>query len=885
MRGTLLKVVTFLGAVLYSTLSRKSKPRQRRANLGKSPQYQAHGRVLSRRALHVSTPSANGGSVTSDPREQALFNALVENCSDAIWLKDTAGVYQACNRAAAEMYGWLPRDIVGKTDAELFLPQVARHLQNIDSKVLETKVPVVDEQIFHQNGEPEPIILDVVVSTVVQPDAKVIGILGIGRNVAVRRRKENKIREQEALLQEMSNLAQIGGWELDVLENKFSWTSELIRIYEFNENQNLSFESLCEPVDGTDRVILEKALANTLSKGEPADFQIKLLLPNGTAKWVRVHWRAATEERKVTRIWGIAQDLTDSSKLVESLRMAELIYSTNLDAILITDDQATIVDANPAFLHMTGYTKAEVLGRFPQNFRVDSDNTAAFALIGAALREHGTWKGQVQLRHKDGKSIDTYVDIEAIREPGNVNLKRAVHLRDLSEQISKDAEIWRHANFDSLTGLPNRSLLLDRLGQLIETKRADNDSLGILCIDLDRFAAVNDLIGHANGDKVLVEVAKRLHEAVTANGTLARIAGDRFVVVLVDTQSNIEQVALTIIDSFSIPFEAGESVGGVHTSTSIGIALYPEDAPNANGLLSIAEQAMTLAKRKGGNRFHYHAPLQQQAAMVKVRLINELRQAISRSQIHMYYQPIIDARTGYIRKAEALLRWNHPQIGIISPAQFIPLAEESGLIVHLGDWVMDEAISSVQRWQKEYDLNIELSVNQSPAQFVTGSNATWIKHLIIAGLPKHSITVEITESMLVDDSGQMRTSLKLLQENGAKISLDDFGTGFSALSYLKLFNVNYLKIDKSFIHNIEQDSSDKALTQAIIDLAHKLNIETIAEGVETKGQQDILMGFGCDYVQGYLYSKPVTREAFEDLLQNQLRQGKPTFAYYKNSDI
>ena len=401
----------------------------------------------------------------------------------------------------------------------------------------------------------------------------------------------------------------------------------------------------------------------------------------------------------------------------------------------------------------------------------------------------------------------------------------------------------------------------------MEHARNINGKAGLLCVDLDRFTMVNEVAGHEGGDAILAQVVTRLGSCLPQGATLARLGGDRFAIALVSAEADVELIAKTIVDAVDAPFES--IAGSVHTSASVGIAVYPDDAISVQGLMSSAEQAMALAKRAGGNRFQYAAPSLQQEALVKLGLRNDLRHACARGELQMYYQPIVDVQTGQITKAEALIRWLHPVHGLVSPAQFIPLAEESGLIVEIGEWVIDEAIASLARWQRCLDVHIELSINQSPMQFEHDRVADWLKHFLRAGLPRHSITVEITESMLVSDASRMRNSIRMLKEFGVKVSLDDFGTGFSALSYLKLFEVDYLKIDKSFVQQIEHDANDKALTQAIIDLAHKLKIKTIAEGVETAAQRDILTSFGCDYLQGYLYARPLSLFDFEALIVRQ----------------
>jgi EAL domain-containing protein (putative c-di-GMP-specific phosphodiesterase class I) len=312
---------------------------------------------------------------------------------------------------------------------------------------------------------------------------------------------------------------------------------------------------------------------------------------------------------------------------------------------------------------------------------------------------------------------------------------------------------------------------------------------------------------------------------------------------------------------------AGEQA---YLSASLGISIYPDDGADALDLVRNAEHAERLAKRSGRGQFQYFTPALQEHAQATVRLMNDLRDALARQELQLYYQPIVEVSTERVRKAEVLLRWLHPKEGLVSPARFIPLAEESGLINDIGDWVLAEAIATTGRWRDKYGSVIELSVNISPKQFDHPDPLPWLTRIVDAGLPPGSITVEITEGVLVSDAEQVIRCLDALHAVGAKASIDDFGTGFSALAYLKQFKVDYLKIDKSFIDKLTQGGSDRAVTEAIIDLAHRLGIATIAEGVETAAQRELLKALGCDFIQGYYYSPAVTREAFEGVLERQM---------------
>ena len=426
------------------------------------------------------------------------------------------------------------------------------------------------------------------------------------------------------------------------------------------------------------------------------------------------------------------------------------------------------------------------------------------------------------------------------------------------------------ANYDVLTGLPNRNLFQDRLEQEIKKAFRNKSSLALLLIDLDQFKKVNDTLGHHAGDLLLVEASQRISRCVRETDTVARLGGDEFIVILPEISGypDIERVAKDIILDLNKSFTLGNNI--VYSSASIGIAVYPDDARDIESLLKHVDQAMYVAKAEGRNRFAYFTETMQQEVREKLALTKDLRKALSRNQLQLYYQPIVELSSGKILKAEALLRWKHPVRGMVSPADFIPLAEETGLIHEIGEWVFREALNSVKQWHNQFGLIIQVSVNKSPVQFEQYNKIPWPDQIKEMGVPGNGITVEITEGLLLKGSTNINQQLLEFRNGGIEVSIDDFGTGFSALSYLKRFDIDYLKIDRSFIKDIELDGHDKALTEAIIVMAHKLGIKTIAEGVETEGQLKLLKSFGCDYVQGFLYSPAVPAAEFVKKIKNQM---------------
>jgi len=444
-----------------------------------------------------------------------------------------------------------------------------------------------------------------------------------------------------------------------------------------------------------------------------------------------------------------------------------------------------------------------------------------------------------------------------------------IHIsRCLTITKKKEAEeqVWRQANFDDLTGLPNRSMFRDRLDFEIRKAARNGFAFALLFIDLDRFKEVNDTLGHEAGDRLLVEAAQRIASSVRESDTVARLGGDEFTVILSDLPGNahVENMATTIIQKLAEPFHLGKE--RAYVSGSIGITLYPSDAEQSSELLKNADQAMYVAKGLGKNRFAYFTPELQEAALERMKLTGELRTALPNGELQLAFQPIVAIETNAIVKAEALLRWTNPRRGAVSPTEFIPLAEETGLIHEIGDWVFREAARWAKRWQNLRE-NFQVSLNVSPVQLMVQSGGhSWPDHLRELGLSGRSIVVEITEGVLLNASEAVAERLAHLRNAGIQIAIDDFGTGYSALGYLKKFDIDYLKIDRSFISGIETDSDDLALSMAIVAMAHSLSMEVVAEGVETQGQQAILPSIRCDYAQGYLYARPLSPDEFERLL-------------------
>ncbi|PWQ95338.1 GGDEF domain-containing phosphodiesterase [Leucothrix arctica] len=478
-----------------------------------------------------------------------------------------------------------------------------------------------------------------------------------------------------------------------------------------------------------------------------------------------------------------------------------------------------------------------------------------------------------RVKHKDGRWVWTLSRGMVISRNELGLAARVVGTQtDITSHKDAEALIWRQANIDLLTGLPNRRLFQSELSKSIQRyKRKNIGPIVLMLLDLDNFKTINDTHGHQFGDSLLKEAAKRLNACVKGHGIAARLGGDEFTVVLEDAKGKdiIADIADNVLSELARPFVIG--IETFHVSASIGITHYPEDAADIDTLIMNADQAMYASKENGRNRYNYFSQDMRTVAKNRMRSINELREAYKEEQFEVYYQPIIDFESGKIVKAEALLRWNHPTRGIVGADEVIPLSEETGLIVDIGNWVFQKGTKQLAEWQQKYEPNFQLSVNTSPIQYYHNDCIVndWYAYMDTLGVDYTSLVVEITENLMLDLDGKVRAKLDAFRNGGVQLALDDFGTGYSSLAYLKNLKSNYLKIDRSFVSNIVGNDKNLALCLEIIKIAHIFDMQVIAEGIETQEQAWLLSDGGCDFAQGYFYSKPVSAEVFETYLIKQ----------------
>lgn len=557
------------------------------------------------------------------------------------------------------------------------------------------------------------------------------------------------------------------------------------------------------------------------------------------------------------------------------LRLAAHVFEHSGEAILITDRHNRIMEVNPAFVQLTGYSLEDVRGQDPRILAAGSLGPEFYDKMWHSIRERGFWQGEMWDRAKNGSVYPKWLTISVVRNAqGDIDYFIGSFI-NISEQKATEDRIRHAAHHDVLTGLPNRLYLQVTLERGIANARRERRELAVMFIDLDRFKVINDTLGHHIGDGLLVEVANRLKGCVRDNDLVARLGGDEFVVVLNGEHiSNASaQVANKILTRLSVPCVIHEHE--LYTTPSIGISLYPQDGESPDLLMKHADTAMYHAKEAGRSQYQFFTETTNRRTREHLALENSLHQALANREFLLYYQPQADVATGRLLGAEALIRWRHPERGLVAPDQFIPLAEETGLILPIGEWVLDEVCRQLQQWRDEGLPLLTIAVNLSARQFRQERLVERILAILSnADVSPRAIELEITETTIMERAESAAAVLRNLHDHGFRIAIDDFGTGYSSLGYLKRFPVDNLKIDRSFIMDIPHDSNDAAIASAVIQMAKSLGLKVVAEGVETAQQRDFLRQQGCSMFQGYWLSRPLDAATFaESFLRGPVLNG------------
>ena len=821
--------------------------------------------------------------------EQALMesnqfqHALLDAIPIPIFYKDEQGFYLGFNHAYEKFIGRSQSDLVGKTVFDIAPQNLADIYYAQDQHLMaQGGTHVYESQVSDSTGQCHDVVFHKAVFS--DSTGQVRGLIGGILDITARKQSEQALVLSEQRTQALYMLLR------RVADNvpDMIWAKDTDKRYLFANKaiceQLLLARDTDEPVGKDDLFFASRARAGhpenphwhtfgelcqdsdaiTLQRGMAVQFE-EFGNVNGELLHLDVHKAPLVgEQGEIMGVVGSARNVTEQRKTQEKLKISAMVLENSSEALMLSDADNRIVDINPAFTQLTGYTLAEIEGESTQILHSGQHGTDFFETKWAQISATGRWQGEIWSRRKNGEIFAEWLTINTLyRDDGGVH-RRVGLFSDITAKKRSEELIWTQANFDALTGLPNRRMFMDRLAQDLKKAHRGNFKLALLFLDLDRFKEVNDTLGHAAGDALLVEAAGRIAACIRESDTVARIGGDEFTVILAELTdaSPVERIANDILARLTQPFLLGSNQ--VYVSVSIGITVYPDDAVAQEEMLKNADQAMYVSKEDGRNRFSYFTRAMQEGAQRRQHLLNDLRGALDQHQFELHYQPIMNLQTGQIHKAEALLRWTHPVRGPVGPTEYIALAEESGLIHDLGKWVFAHAVIQAERWRANFDPAFQISVNLSPLQIQNkNSRLDWQSVLQAARLAGDAIVFEITEGLLLDKSPEVSAELLAYRDAGIQVAIDDFGTGYSAMAYLKQLDIDYLKIDQTFVRNLAPNASDHALCEAIVVMAHKLGIKVIAEGVETPEQRDLLLGMGCDFAQGFLYAKAVSAPEFE----------------------
>lgn len=619
---------------------------------------------------------------------------------------------------------------------------------------------------------------------------------------------------------------------------------------------------------------ITQAMRDAQVHGRSSGQQYSLSMPEGP-RWYELSVSCKpAEPGQSPRFILLTRDISARKRAEADLILAAKVFEQSSEAFLITDAFKRIIRVNPAFTEITGYAPEEVIGKTPRVLASGRHGPGFYQRMWRELQRGGEWQGEVWNRRRNGEVFPEWLSITRVQNEDGQTTHYIAIFTDTTQRKAQEAKIRNLAYYDSLTGLANRSLLKDRVQHDVSQAKRHQSKLSLLFIDLDHFKNINDSLGHQVGDGVLIEVAKRLQSLVREQDTIARLGGDEFVAVLPDTDADgAAHMARKLLDLVARPYQVKQQE--LTVTPSIGISLFPDDGSDFETLYRCADTAMYRAKQEGRNGFSFFTHEMQAHSIRRLQLENALRRALERDQLTLHYQPQVSVQDGTFIGVEALLRWNHPEWGPVSPAEFIPVAESSGQILAIGEWVLRNAAIQVRRWMDEGLPPMILAVNLSAVQFRHPQLPELVVQIVKdTGLPAHCLELELTESAAMHDPERAIETMNALHGQGILMSVDDFGTGYSSLNYLKRFQVYKLKIDQSFVQDVTNDPEDASIVAAIVHMAHSLGLKVIAEGVETQDQLDFLRAQGCDEMQGYYLARPLPPNGLEAWLRGRLSPPK-----------
>ena len=805
---------------------------------------------------------------------QRLLDQVVQGTSDAVFVKDTQGRYVLANQAAARFLGQTQDTILGQTDETLFGAETARTLRARDQVAM--AIQAIQQTETHEErlrtADGQMRVFVVTKGPVRDEVGRVAGLFGVAHDITERERSAALLQQSEERLKMAIEATTDGLWDWN-LETGEVYRSpryyEVIGYAASDDTRDFGFFSRILHPDDRGRVL---EIIQSHVRGETAgiDFECRVIARDGTVRWMKVRGQVSVHaaDGRALRVVGTNTDITERKQFeLVSSEAAAVLHSLH-EGVMVVSLDGTIQRVNPAFERITGYSASEVVGRSPKVLASGQHGPAFYAEMWRSIHEQGHWHGEIWNRRKSGELYPELISISAVRDAAGQVQHYVGVSTDIGQLKAHESALHQVANYDILTGLPNRRLLGDRLDQALARSQRTGRTLAVAYIDLDSFKAVNDAHGHAVGDQLLVQMAERLKGVLRGDDTLARLGGDEFVLLFSDLDSPDACHALARQALAAIATPVLVDGAEIHTTASLGLTLFPQDAADADTLLRHADQAMYLAKEAGKNSHVVFDPIHDRQVQAHREQLQRLRQAYAGGEFVLFYQPKVNLLDGTVIGAEALIRWQHPERGLVSPAEFMPMLEGSDLEPLVGNWVIRSALAQMQAWH-EQGLDMRLSVNVSATHLLHPDFQNGLRLMLQdqpAISPDH-LELEILETAGLADMDRAVQVLTQCQALGVSFSLDDFGTGYSSLAYFRRLPVHMIKIDQSFVRNMLADDNDFGIVDSVVRLAHAFNRPVIAEGVETLAHGARLLQLGCHLAQGYGIARPMPATELPDWVQ------------------
>lgn len=797
------------------------------------------------------------------------WGPLLEGLLEAVWLVDPVSLrILAVNRAAGALLGLAPDDLVGKPAIELTAtPEDQFFWEDIAAGLIAD----IHSETLLRGADGVAVPVERRVSRVWPEADRAVYLVGM-RDLRQQRRAEDELERLLAELRATLESTADGILVTDLNGDIRNYNRNFAALWDVPEDLLLNRNDRALYTHLASRVVdfgsYEKRLLEIAHSPLVETSDVLVLITGRVLE--RVSRPQYSRGQPTGRVFSF-RDITQSMDAESRLRLAAKVFESSLDAIFITDPGFVILAVNPVCERLTESLQAQLMGASPQDLFQDPHDPEFIFRLAQTLTDEGFWRGQVWLKRKNHPACAVQISWVLLRDDQGAVLHTICFFKDLTEELAAQKRIEQLAYTDALTGLPNRLLLSQRVDFSLRLAERSGGEFGVFYLDLDRFKNINDSMGRMFGDRVLIDVAERIKRCLRDVDTLCRLGGDEFVIFLQEIDAHgAEVLARRVLDVIGRPFQIDDMSFSV--GCSIGIALYPEDGRSLDELIKCADTAMYLVKERGRGSFRFYQPQMNVDLLSRMKMDHAMRQAMEQGLFRLHYQPQISLATGQLLGAEALIRWSDAELGNVSPTLFIPLAEESGFIVTIGNWVLEEAVRQAVIWQNR-GTPVTVSINVSALQFQQPDFVEIVAAVLRgAGLAAQLLELELTESILVRDANEALERLHALAELGVVMSIDDFGTGYSSLAYLKKFPISKLKIDRSFVMGLPEDESDRAIVSATIGMARGLKLKVVAEGVETIAQKNYLAGLACEAFQGYLCSPALPADEFE-LLMASLSSG------------